>query len=554
METFAGLSSEKVNATVPAGGKNKPFFSPATVQPKLTINQPNDSYEQEADAMADKVMRMEQPGVQLQPLPIAALQRKCAHCEEEDKKMQRKEMNGGEKTAGSNLESYVGGLNSGGQSLSNEVRNFYEPRFGYDFSNVKIHTDTVAAKSAQSINALAYTSGNNIVFNSGQYSPGTDSGKRLLGHELTHVVQQNSSIQTKRIQRTIGDGHDLTALRFKGDAILEGCFDNERVLKIGAKGEAVRKLQQALVDAGFPLPKFGVDGDFGSETETSVRNFQNASPGLVVDGIVGPQTMGSLDVLFTPAPPAPAPPAPAPPAPAPPAPTPVAPCPLGITGPQQVDHYCAAYVPSDAASCGTFPAPNITLTATGMAAGAALRWSVSSGATKASIVGPVNGTTAVIKGDAPSATAGDVTISVSNGTCTATRTITVREPSHMTSTQAPSTTPTLISNQITYTVQDQFNNAMGAGICVDETITVCHNSLVGANFTFGDAATNASGQVTDNLSGSFPGGVPAGLCVKLNQTITAGGCGPLLRNTILFRNTGITLLPGTSCAAGDACP
>ncbi len=166
-------------------------------QPKLTINQPNDAYEVEADAMADKVMRMNMPSnaVQLMPLPISSVQRKCAHCEEEQK-MQRKEMNSSETTADAGLESYVGDLNSGGQALSLEARSFYEPRFGYDFSNVKIHTDTVAAKSAQSINALAYTSGNNIVFNSGQYAPNTESGKRLLGHELTHVVQQ----QTQTIQ------------------------------------------------------------------------------------------------------------------------------------------------------------------------------------------------------------------------------------------------------------------------------------------------------------------------------------------------------------------
>jgi hypothetical protein len=172
------------------------------IQPKLTINQPNDIYEQEADAMADKVMRMEQPGVQLKSLPISSVQRKCEHCEDEEK-VQRKENNGEETTADNNLENYVGGLGSAGQPLPNEARNFYEPRFGFDFSNVKIHTDSVAAKSAQSINALAYTSGSNIVFNNGQYSPNTDSGKKLLGHELTHVVQQGSNIMKKSIQRVV---------------------------------------------------------------------------------------------------------------------------------------------------------------------------------------------------------------------------------------------------------------------------------------------------------------------------------------------------------------
>ena len=76
-----------------------------------------------------------------------------------------------------------------------------ENRFGYDFSRVKIHTDTVATKSAQSINALAYTSGNNIVFDEGQYSPNTANGKKLLAHELTHVVQQAKGLQNKTIQR-----------------------------------------------------------------------------------------------------------------------------------------------------------------------------------------------------------------------------------------------------------------------------------------------------------------------------------------------------------------
>jgi len=162
------------------------------IQPKPTISIPNDPSKTEANAIANKVMRIPQTFIQTKPLPINSVQRKCAHCEEE-KKAQRKEINGNESTADHTLESYVSNLNGSGQSLSKEVRNFYEPRFGYDFSNVKVHTDSVAAKSAQSINALAYTSGNNIVFNYGNYAPGADSGKQLLAHELTHVVQQKDA-------------------------------------------------------------------------------------------------------------------------------------------------------------------------------------------------------------------------------------------------------------------------------------------------------------------------------------------------------------------------
>ncbi|WP_158860101.1 eCIS core domain-containing protein [Lunatibacter salilacus] len=169
-----------------------PFF----IQPKLTINQPNDIYEQEADSMADKVMRMTDHENMSQPFfrpRVSSLQRKCAHCEEEENNLQRKEVNNEKTPQNNGLDSYVSQLNSGGKPLSNEVRNFYEPRFAYDFSDVKIHTDNVAAKSAQSINSLAYTSGNHIVFNNNQYSPGTDSGKKLLAHELTHVVQQQAA-------------------------------------------------------------------------------------------------------------------------------------------------------------------------------------------------------------------------------------------------------------------------------------------------------------------------------------------------------------------------
>ena len=145
---------------------------------------------------------------------IDGIQRKCAHCEEE-KKTYRKEMNSNETTADHGLESYISNLNNSGQLLPNEVRSFYEPKFGYDFSNVKVHTNPVAAKSAQSINALAYTSGNNIVFNSGQYSPATNAGRKLLAHELTHTIQQKRT-DDKNIQRlTFGNDGLLSPDRQK---------------------------------------------------------------------------------------------------------------------------------------------------------------------------------------------------------------------------------------------------------------------------------------------------------------------------------------------------
>ncbi len=85
-------------------------------------------------------------------------------------------------------------LNSPGQSLDAGARAFMEPRFGHDFSGVRVHTDARAAEFARSVNALAYTVGRNVIFGTGQYAPETGEGRKLLAHELTHVVQQRFGI------------------------------------------------------------------------------------------------------------------------------------------------------------------------------------------------------------------------------------------------------------------------------------------------------------------------------------------------------------------------
>src|SRR6266487_3342087 len=83
-------------------------------------------------------------------------------------------------------------LNSPGQPLDAATRAFMEPRFGHDFSGVRVHTDARAAESARSVRASAYTAGRNIVFGEGRYAPGTSSGARLLAHELVHTIQQGN--------------------------------------------------------------------------------------------------------------------------------------------------------------------------------------------------------------------------------------------------------------------------------------------------------------------------------------------------------------------------
>ena len=83
-----------------------------------------------------------------------------------------------------------------GRPLEPEARASLEPRFGFDFSGVRVHTDGRAAASARAVNALAYTAGNHVVFDEGRYQPSSPAGRRLLAHELTHVVQQHGASST----------------------------------------------------------------------------------------------------------------------------------------------------------------------------------------------------------------------------------------------------------------------------------------------------------------------------------------------------------------------
>lgn len=107
------------------------------------------------------------------------------------------------------------------------------------------------------------------------------------------------------IRRKMGDGHDLTAARFAGDETLEGCYDGEKsqYLRSGSTGEAVKKIQQALIDLGYPMPistkKTGSpDGIYGTETKGTVRQFQIDQSLKGKEGVVGAETMAAFDKLL----------------------------------------------------------------------------------------------------------------------------------------------------------------------------------------------------------------------------------------------------------------
>jgi hypothetical protein len=220
------------------------------VQAKLKIGQPDDKYEREADQVADMVMSMPEPRVQRQvgpeeeeedetvqtkpltaqitPLvqrqpepeeeeeeePIQAkledgaqLQRQEEELEEEEEEpIQTKQVGGQTPQVSSNLEAQIHSLRGGGQPLPESARALFEPRLGYSFSQVRVHSNQSADKAARAINARAFTSGRDIWFASGRYSSDTSSGRHLLAHELVHMVQQTRGFAQSSIGSPVMPG------------------------------------------------------------------------------------------------------------------------------------------------------------------------------------------------------------------------------------------------------------------------------------------------------------------------------------------------------------
>ncbi|HKQ31493.1 MAG TPA: DUF4157 domain-containing protein [Burkholderiales bacterium] len=153
------------------------------LQTKLAVSEPGDAYESEADAVAEQVMTLPEPTV----APTTALPRL---------RISRTPSANASAPSRGVPSSVHDTLRSSGQPLDNTMRDFFEPRFGFDLSRVQIHTDARAAASAQAVGARAYTAGNHVVFGNGEYAPHSTSGRRLLAHELTHVAQQSRGATT----------------------------------------------------------------------------------------------------------------------------------------------------------------------------------------------------------------------------------------------------------------------------------------------------------------------------------------------------------------------
>lgn len=215
------------------------LFEKGAIQVKLKIGKSNDQYEQEADRVARQIMCMPESGtrntsIAERQLERESIQKNCVSCAREnntasqenrfpftvnlhskwwlqtkslsDQTKQRMQTKNSDQTSDvdSSITNFIHILNSRGNSLSNSDRDYFEPRFGMNFSQVRIHTDDRAGILADSVNAKSFTLGQHVVFGRGHYRPNSTDGRQLMAHELTHVVQNQSQppAHSQRIQRS----------------------------------------------------------------------------------------------------------------------------------------------------------------------------------------------------------------------------------------------------------------------------------------------------------------------------------------------------------------
>ncbi len=169
--------------------------APVSLQPKPAVSAPGDRYEQEADRVAEQVLSMSAPHMQRRPggcgggsSPI-----QCRQTGQDDAHLNTKPSETNPALPTEVPPSVRRILRSDGQPLDGASKAFFEPRFGHDFSSVRVHTGQEAATAAADVSSQAFTLGRHIVFGDGEFAPDRAAGRRLLSHELAHVIQQGAA-------------------------------------------------------------------------------------------------------------------------------------------------------------------------------------------------------------------------------------------------------------------------------------------------------------------------------------------------------------------------
>jgi hypothetical protein len=358
-------SEHKSTATASANRQSEPFFSKggrdiggkgediffhrSPIQAKLSVGQPNDKYEQEADAMADKVVQrlssddrvQSKPLIQnnytpiiqekcegcdkeeklrkkedepekdigedkLQRKPIfeseksqhqeetEGIQRKCAGCEKEEK-LQKKEIPGSNGNIDPNIESTLSSTKGSGSPLNPEIQSRMESSFGADFSNIRIHNNSTAVQLSEDLHAQAFTHENDIYFNSGKYDIHAPGGQQLLAHELTHTIQQGkaplNNIQRK-VKNTKSGGHSITSVNSTTYTQLETSLMDEEIQK-----------KEEIVDLDLGKDKFPKKQNLKSQSQVSAKLTttvqQKGIIGVIQKMIQKVEATGSLPIIDT---------------------------------------------------------------------------------------------------------------------------------------------------------------------------------------------------------------------------------------------------------------
>lgn len=247
--------------------------------PSLPISTPGDRFEREADRLAADVMRGR-----------AA----TSGSSRGESSLQRREDGAPAATAPHQAPPAVReAVGSPGRPLDAAARVYMEPRFGYDFSRVRIHADERAAASARGVNALAYTVGNDIVFAAGRYAPMTPAGRRLLAHELAHVVQQHAGAQGV-IQRQEKPGPETQGQATPTTAPVAQPASNA----LDAQAKAIiAKAQDSTIDAkvrAVEVVKLIIDTYYpGEKSKVESVVFDDAKAGSGLDTLEVPSSDGN---------------------------------------------------------------------------------------------------------------------------------------------------------------------------------------------------------------------------------------------------------------------
>jgi|GEM_PF-3678149 len=231
-----------------------PFFTPSNIQTKLTIGEPGDKYEQEADTMAEKVVQKLDASNS-----TSVVQNKCDDCvqEEELQKIEEEEMkiskkpifeNKNYKIQAKSIENQLRNSKGKGKPLPDKIRLSMESAFGNDFTHVRVHNNSESIQMSKQLNARAFTNESDIYFNQNEYNTSSTKGKKLLAHELTHTIQQKGVNSSDKIDRQTQTSLVLPAATA---AVPWSLFWKEVIKRFAVRGATAAGL--ALIDGPLPI-------------------------------------------------------------------------------------------------------------------------------------------------------------------------------------------------------------------------------------------------------------------------------------------------------------